>query len=36
MLDKIETGRGYLWGSVEPSEGMGEEIVMAILKFSMW
>jgi hypothetical protein len=33
MLDKIETGRGHLGGSVEHSEGNGGESVMSILRF---
>ncbi len=33
MLDKIETGRGHLGGSVEHSEGKGGESVVAILRF---
>jgi hypothetical protein len=32
----METGRGHLGGSVEPSEGKGGESVVAILRFSMW
>jgi hypothetical protein len=33
MLDKNETGRGYLGGPVEHSEGKGGASVVAILKF---
>jgi hypothetical protein len=33
---KLETGRGQLGGSVEPSEGKGGESAVAILRFSMW
>jgi hypothetical protein len=33
MLDKMETGRGHLGGSVEHSEGKGEESVVTILRF---
>jgi hypothetical protein len=33
MLDKLETGRGHLGGSVEKSEGKGGETVVAILRF---
>jgi hypothetical protein len=33
MLDKMETGRGHLGGSVEHSEGKGGESVVAILRF---
>jgi hypothetical protein len=33
MLDKMETGRDHLRGSVEHSKGKGEESVVAILKF---
>jgi hypothetical protein len=36
MWIKMKTGRGYLGGSVEPSEGKGGESVMAIMRFSMW
>jgi hypothetical protein len=32
-MDKIETGRGHLGGSVEHSEGNGGESVMSILRF---
>jgi hypothetical protein len=32
----METGRGHLRGSVEPSEGKDEESVVAISRFSMW
>jgi hypothetical protein len=32
----METRRGHLGGSVEPSEGKGEESVVTILRFSMW
>jgi hypothetical protein len=32
----METGRGHLGGSVEPSEGKGGESAVAILRFSMW
>jgi hypothetical protein len=32
-LDKIETGRGHLGGSVEYSEGKGWESIVAILRF---
>jgi hypothetical protein len=32
----METGRGHLGGSVEPSEGKGGESVVAIPRFSMW
>jgi hypothetical protein len=35
-VDKMETGRGHLGGSVEPSEGKGGESVVAIPRFSMW
>jgi hypothetical protein len=31
----METGRGHLGGSVKPSEGMGGEGAVAILRFSM-
>jgi hypothetical protein len=33
MLDKMETGRGHLGGSVEHSEGKGGESVVAIPRF---
>jgi hypothetical protein len=33
---KVETGRGQLGGSMEPSEGKGGESAVAILKFSIW
>jgi hypothetical protein len=33
---KVETGRGQLGGSMEPSEGNCGESVVAILRFSMW
>jgi hypothetical protein len=33
---KVETGRGQLGGSVEPSEGKGGKSAMAILRFFMW
>jgi hypothetical protein len=33
---KVETGRGQLGGSVEPSEGKGGKSVVAILWFFMW
>jgi hypothetical protein len=33
MLDKIETGRGHLGGSVEHSKGKHWESVVAILRF---
>jgi hypothetical protein len=33
MLDKIETGRGYLGGSVEYLKGKGGESVVAIMRF---
>jgi hypothetical protein len=33
MLDKIETGRGHLGGSVEHLEGKGGESPVAILRF---
>jgi hypothetical protein len=33
MLDKIETGRGHLGGSVEYSKGKGGESDVAILMF---
>jgi hypothetical protein len=33
MLDKMETGRGHLGGSVEQSEGKGGESVVAIPRF---
>jgi hypothetical protein len=36
MWIKMETGRGHLGGSVEPSEGKGGESAVAILRFSMW
>jgi hypothetical protein len=36
MLDKMETERGQLGGSVEPSKGKGGESVVAIMMFSMW
>jgi hypothetical protein len=36
MWIKMETGRGHLGGSVEPSEGKSGESDVAILRFSMW
>jgi hypothetical protein len=33
MLEKMETGRGYLGGPVEHSEGKGGKSVAAILRF---
>jgi hypothetical protein len=33
MLDKMETGRGYLGGLVEHSEGKGGESAVAIPRF---
>jgi hypothetical protein len=33
---KVETGRGQLGASVEPSEGKGEECAVAISGFSLW
>jgi hypothetical protein len=33
ILDKIETGRGHLGGSVEHSEGNGEESDVVIPRF---
>jgi hypothetical protein len=33
MLDKIESGRGHLGGSVEHSEGKGGKSVVAIPMF---
>jgi hypothetical protein len=33
MLNKMETRRGHLGGSVEYSEGKGGESVVAILRF---
>jgi hypothetical protein len=35
-VDKMETERGHLGGSVEPSEGKDGKSVVAILRFSMW
>jgi hypothetical protein len=32
----METGRGHLGGSVEPSEGKSGESVVAIMMFFMW
>jgi hypothetical protein len=36
MWIKMETGRGHLGGSVEPSEGKGRESVVTILRFFKW
>jgi hypothetical protein len=35
MLDKMETGRGHLGGSVEHSEEKGGESAVTILRF-LW
>jgi hypothetical protein len=32
----METGRDYLGGLVEPSEGKGGKSVVSILRFSIW